>query len=51
MTNNLVKSGYESLIFNIRGFHVMVDADLASLYETETKPPKYRLYTSREYYY
>ena len=28
---------FENLIFEIRGFKVMIDADLASLYETETK--------------
>lgn len=28
---------FESLIFELRGFKVMIDSDLASLYETETK--------------
>jgi len=28
---------FESLIFELRGFKVMIDADLATLYETETK--------------
>jgi len=28
---------FESLIFELRGFKVMIDTDLASLYETETK--------------
>ncbi len=37
MTNYTIKPGYESLIFNTRGYNVTVDADLASLYETETK--------------
>jgi hypothetical protein len=37
MTDNIIKPEYESLIFKIRGFNVMIDADLASLYDTETK--------------
>jgi hypothetical protein len=37
MTNDLVKGNYQTLIFEFRGFKVMVDIDLASLYETETK--------------
>jgi hypothetical protein len=28
---------FESLIFELRGFKVMIDTDLAALYETETK--------------
>ena len=28
---------FESLIFELRGYKVMIDADLATLYETETK--------------
>jgi len=28
---------FESLIFKLRGFKVMIDTDLATLYETETK--------------
>ena len=28
---------FESLIFELRGYKIMIDADLASLYETETK--------------
>jgi hypothetical protein len=28
---------FESLIFELRGYKVMIDTDLASLYETETK--------------
>ena len=31
---------FESLIFEVRGFKVMIDTDLASLYETETKKLK-----------
>ena len=37
MNDIILKTGYESIIFNIRGYNVMVDADLASLYDTETK--------------
>lgn len=28
---------FENLIFELRGFKIMIDSDLASLYETETK--------------
>jgi len=35
--NNLIKPAYESLIFQFRGYNVMVDADLAILYEVPTK--------------
>jgi len=37
MATNIIQTNYQSLIFEIRGFKVMVDADLAALYETETK--------------
>jgi len=37
MATNLIHADYRSLIFEIRGFKVMIDADLAVLYETETK--------------
>lgn len=37
MTNELIKADYHSLIFEFRGYQVMVDADLAALYGTETK--------------
>jgi len=37
MTKELITANYHSLIFDYRGFKVMIDADLASLYETETK--------------
>jgi len=37
MSDNFIKPVYESLIFHIRGFSVMIDTDLAALYETETK--------------
>ena len=35
--NNLILADYQSLIFEFRGFKVMIDTDLASLYGTETK--------------
>ena len=37
MTQEIIKANYETLIFNFRGYNVMVDTDLASLYETDTK--------------
>jgi hypothetical protein len=33
----LIKAEYQSLIFEIRGYKIMIDTDLAALYETETK--------------
>jgi hypothetical protein len=35
--NTLIKPEYETLIFHIRGFKVMIDADLAVLYDVPTK--------------
>jgi hypothetical protein len=32
-----IQAEYQSLIFEIRGYKVMIDTDLAALYETETK--------------
>ena len=40
MESGLIKADYQSLIFEFRGYKVMVDADLSSLYETETKALK-----------
>ena len=37
MGATLIQAEYQSLIFAIRGFKVMIDTDLAALYETETK--------------
>ena len=37
MEEGMIRGSYESLIFEFRGYKVMVDIDLASLYETETK--------------
>ncbi len=35
--NSLIKPEYETLIFQFRGFKVMIDADLAVLYDVPTK--------------
>jgi len=40
MEATLIHADYQSLIFQIRGYKVMIDADLAALYETETKALK-----------
>jgi len=32
----MIRGSYESLIFELRGYKVMVDSDLAALYEKET---------------
>ena len=40
MTNDLIKSNYETMIFNFRGRKVMVDSDLALLYDIPTKALK-----------
>lgn len=40
METTLIHADYQSLIFQIRGYKVMIDADLAALYETETKALK-----------
>lgn len=37
MATTIIQAEYQSLIFEIRGYKVMIDADLAVLYETETK--------------
>ena len=37
MEQNLIKSEIESRIFTIRGMQVMLDSDLAKLYNVETK--------------
>jgi hypothetical protein len=38
--NSLIKPEYETMIFQFRGFKVMIDADLAVLYEVPTKALK-----------
>ncbi len=40
MSKDVVKSNYETLIFNFRGRKVMIDADLALLYDVSTKALK-----------
>lgn len=40
MGKEIIKQHYQSLIFEFRGYKVMVDTDLANLYETETKALK-----------
>ena len=37
MKTTLVKANYQSLIFEFRGYKVMLDFDLAMLYQVETK--------------
>ena len=37
MTNEIIKVEYESLIYEFRGYKVMLDFDLATLYDLETK--------------
>lgn len=40
MEELVITRNFENLIFEFRGFKVMVDVDLATLYETETKKLK-----------
>jgi hypothetical protein len=37
MKNSLIKADYQSLIYEFRGYKVMLDLDLAALYGVETK--------------
>ncbi|MCH8318649.1 MAG: ORF6N domain-containing protein, partial [Bacteroidetes bacterium] len=37
MEHSIIKGNYQSLILEFRGYKVMIDIDLAMLYETETK--------------
>ena len=37
MKSTLIKANYQSLIFEFRGYKVMIDFDLAALYGVETK--------------
>lgn len=43
MNDILQTRQFENLIFELRGFKVMIDTDLASLYETETKKLKQQI--------
>jgi len=40
MEERVIRGSYETLIFEFRGYKVMIDSDLASPYETETKALK-----------
>ena len=40
MSSDILKAEYETLIFTIRGKKVMIDSDLAMLYEVPTKALK-----------
>lgn len=40
MNDILQTRQFENLIFELRGYKVMIDMDLAALYETETKKLK-----------
>jgi hypothetical protein len=46
--NNLIKPEYETLIFQFRGFKVMIDADLAVLYGVSTKALKQQVRRNME---
>jgi hypothetical protein len=48
MAEELIKSAYETMIFTVRGKKVMVDYDLASLYDVPTKALKQQV--RRNYY-
>jgi hypothetical protein len=48
MTSNIIKPDFESLFFNIRGYKVMIDADLAFLYDTDTKVLKQQVKRNKE---
>jgi ORF6N domain-containing protein len=37
LQTELIKANYQSLIFEFGGYKVMIDADLAAIYEVETK--------------
>jgi hypothetical protein len=43
MKNSIIKSDYQTLIYDFRGYKVMLDVDLASLYGVETKRLKERV--------
>jgi hypothetical protein len=46
--NSLIKQEYETLIFQFRGFKVMIDADLAVLYGVSTKALKQQVKRNME---
>jgi hypothetical protein len=43
MQNSLIKSDYQTLIYEFRGYKVMLDFDLSTLYGVETKRLKERV--------
>lgn len=47
MKNSLVKSDYQTLIYEFRGYKVMLDFDLAALYEVEAKRLKEQVRRNR----
>lgn len=47
MSTNILKAEYEILIFTIRGRKVMIDYDLAALYEVSTKALKQQVKRNR----
>jgi len=48
MSKELIKDEYETLIFTIRGRKVMIDTDLASLYQVPTKALKQQVKRNAE---
>ena len=48
MGTTLIQAEYQSLIFAIRGYKVMIDNDLAALYETETKVLKQQVRRNKD---
>ena len=46
--NKILKPEYESLIFHLRGIKVMIDADLAALYDVSTKALKQQVKRNKE---
>ena len=48
MGTTLIQAEYQSLIFEIRGYKIMIDTDLAALYETETKALKQQVKRNKD---
>lgn len=46
--NTLIQPNYQSLIFEFRGYKVMIDSDLASLYGVATKALKQQVSRNKE---
>jgi hypothetical protein len=47
MSKEIIKSGFEAMIFTLRGKNVMVDYDLAILYDVTTKSLKQQVKRNR----